>query len=132
MLRLAFPVSTKFRKQERLSSEVVIGKLFKSNLTLFVFPFKIFYLPASELSVSDQVVISVSKRSFKRAVDRNLLKRRIREAYRLNKNLLYKDLDAPFFTFALVYVAKKIMPYQEIESKLKLILTELGANKDIS
>lgn len=129
MLRSAFPVSTKFRKQERLSSEIVIGKLFKSNDTLFTFPFKIFYLIAPEQSVVDQVVISVSKRSFKRAVDRNLLKRRIREAYRLNKCLLYKDSESPFFNFAIVYVAKKILPFQEIDSKLKLILTELGTRK---
>lgn len=130
MLRSAFPVSLTFRKQERLCSEVVIGKLFKSNLTLFVFPFKIFYLAAADISVADQVVITVSKRSFKRAVDRNLLKRRIREAYRLNKRLLFSDLETPFFTFAIVYVAKKIMPYQEIETKLKLILTELASCKD--
>ena len=75
-----------------------------------------------------QILISVPKRNFKRAVDRNLLKRRIREAYRLNKSIL---VDNEKLLIAYIYTAKEILAYAEIEKKLVAGLVKLSA-KDLS
>ena len=78
------------------------------------------------------VGISVPKKSFAKAVDRNTLKRRIREAYRKNKHLLYESLQNKNFHIALmvIYIAKEELPYSEIEKKmvvsLRKIIAEIG------
>ena len=107
-----------FPKSARLSSKKNIDILFTKGITLTSYPFVIKYLPVEDESIaSTQVLFSVSKRNFKKAVDRNIIKRRMREAYRLNKGsavLLSKKL-----ALAYIYTAKKILPFKEIEAKLK-------------
>ena len=75
-----------------------------------------------------QLGISVPKRSFAKAVDRNTLKRRIREAYRKNKHLLYEVLKNKNLSIALmlVYIAKEELPYREIEEKMVVGLHKLA------
>ena len=78
-----------FPKKEKLTSKIIIDRLFKEGESTFKYPFRILFL--SDTSYSEpfpQIVISVSKRNFKHAVDRNRIKRLIREAYRLQKNEL--------------------------------------------
>jgi len=70
-----------------------------------------------------QILISVSNRNFPRAVDRNLIKRRIREAYRTQKEIIQKESKKG--VFALVYTAKSAMPFAEIRSKLFLVLEKI-------
>ncbi|MFM8741460.1 MAG: ribonuclease P protein component [Cytophagales bacterium] len=65
-----------FKKEKRLSSKKQIEELFAKGFYFYLFPFKVVYLPAK--TTVTQVLISVSARSFKKAVDRNLIKRRIR------------------------------------------------------
>lgn len=72
-----------------------------------------------------RVLISVPKRYFKRAVKRNLLKRRIREAWRLNKSLL--AADCPPFDILLTYSMNDVREYREIESALRSILEEVAS-----
>ncbi len=76
-----------FKKSERLSSKKDIQELFNNGSSFYLYPFKVITLPA-DTSKLHQVLFSVPKRLFKRAVDRNLLKRRMREAYRLNNSEL--------------------------------------------
>ena len=105
-----------FRKEERLSREKLIQELFDKGSSFYLFPFKVFFMPNPDREIScHQVVISVSKRNFKRAVDRNLLKRRIREAYRLNKDLLPVQKK---LLIAYIYSVKDILPSIQIQERL--------------
>jgi ribonuclease P protein component len=75
-----------------------------------------------------QFALSVPKKAFKRAVDRNVLRRRIREAYRLNKIDLYRFLENKYsneekrFAFMVLYTAKEEMPYVDIEKGIKKMI----------
>ena len=65
-----------------------------------------------------RILISVPKRSFKRAVKRNLLKRRIRESYRLQKELLPAGMDIAF-----IYVSREVLSFEEVYSSMTAALT---------
>ncbi len=122
----------KFTKAERLCSKKIIDKLFekgsdKTN-SVFCYPFRVVYLqdPAQENALP-QILISVSKRTFKHAVDRNLIKRRIKEAYRLNKEKLHQNFETKPPTYiAFLYIAKEKMDFKEIERKLLVTMKNLA------
>lgn len=117
-----------FKKEERLCSHKLLEKLFHSRSSFLLYPFRVVWLKES-LEVPAQIVISVPKKRFKRAVDRNLLKRRIREAYRLNKGIiLYPFLQEHQFQLLLsiTFVGKEILEYDFIEKKLKAVLEKLA------
>ncbi|MCB2207776.1 MAG: ribonuclease P protein component [Bacteroidetes bacterium] len=120
--------NNKLTKEERLHSKKLIDKLFKEGKSLFSYPFKVIYISVNEESVyPSKLLISVSKRHFKKAVDRNYLKRLVREAYRNNKEPLVsylKTYNKSLF-FGLIYVSETILSYREIERKLILILQRL-------
>ena len=110
-----------FTKAERLKSEKIIKELFTKGSSFYAYPLKLFYIISEELPTS-QVLISVPKKKFKRAVDRNLIKRRIREAYRLNKHLIPSNKA---FYLGFVYIADKQEDYHLIEAKLKNLINRL-------
>ena len=114
-----------FTKAERLCSKVLIDKLVEKGNSFQSFPFKITWLETQEIIMPAQIMISVPKRIFKRAVDRNKLKRRTREAYRKNKMILYDHLNNKKILFMLIYTAKTIADYKEIEEKLIIGLQQL-------
>ena len=117
-----------FKKEERLSSRRVIGELFKSGKALNSGIYRVVWLPLDvQNAFPAQVVISVPKRSFKKAVDRNRIKRLIKEAYRKHKSALYDTLNGKQkkITFIIAYTAKEELPYAEIESKLIITLQRL-------
>ena len=114
-------------KAERLSSKVQIDKLLETGKSFHSGHFKIIWQETSEGSVPAQIVISVPKRLFKKAVDRNRLKRLTREAYRKNKNILYENLNNKKILLMLVYRAKKIVEYIEMEETIIIALKKLSA-----
>lgn len=111
-----------FKKEERLAGEKHIKELFEKGSSFHLYPFRVLTLPNPDSEPKiNRVLISVSKRNFKRAVDRNLIKRRIREAYRTQKDLITGNS----FLLAFVYTAREIEPFQAIKDKLFLVLEKI-------
>jgi ribonuclease P protein component len=103
-----------FPKAERLSKRNTIQELFAKGSSFYIHPFKVLVLTDLEAKSPHQALFSVSKRNFKRAVDRNLVKRRMREAYRFNKPLLP---ESPKLQIAYIYTAKEILDFHQISKK---------------
>ena len=120
-----------FRKSERVCSQRVIDEIFSSGKELRKFPFIAKYILSKQQAQqeSTQIVFSVPKRRAKKAVDRNKLRRQIKEAYRLNKTEFqtYFQKSGTAIAFCLIYTGKEKEQYTFLEEKLKLILKELIA-----
>lgn len=118
------------KKKEILSGQIKINEVFNSGKALFVYPLKIFYNQNEDSTTHESKVlfsVSIPKKIFKRAVDRNLLKRRIREAYRLNKFFLSDNIINDIqLSFMLVYVGKKIESFSKIEKSILQIISLLN------
>jgi ribonuclease P protein component len=112
-----------FRSSERIKSKKIAKELFEEGSSFFVYPFVVRHKLANISQA--QVLISTPKKKLRRAVDRNLTKRRIREAYRINKFLLADFPSSNSIVFSLVYVAGKPLDFHLIEEKLKEVLVEL-------
>ncbi len=115
-----------FSKGERLCSKKTIDKLFLEGKSIFSFPVKIVWLEtALTVNYPVQAAFSVSKRNFRRAVQRNLIKRRMREAYRLNKNVFYNRLCEKQVAVFFIFTAKTISEYSHIETAIKKGMNKL-------
>lgn len=115
------PNTFTFPKKEKLTGTIRIDTLYKEGKSFVVFPLFI-VVRVSHLEDWNKVLISVPKRKYKNATDRNLLKRRIREAYRLNKSILtVSGLDIAFN-----YIAKTKLEYKDIEKKMQLALKKIN------
>lgn len=117
-----------FGKSEKLCRRKLIDQLFGKGNSFLAFPLKVQFL-FTELpeDVPAQVMFSVSKRRFKRAVKRNLLKRRMREAYRLNKHQLHECAQGKSLQMAIafIYIGDSILDYHSIEKGMKKALIKL-------
>ncbi|MEX2514053.1 MAG: ribonuclease P protein component [Cyclobacteriaceae bacterium] len=114
----------KFSKNERLHSKKLIKELFDKGSSFFLYPFKVFYLKPTGLE-TNQVLISVTKKKVKKAVNRNYVKRRVKEVYRLNKHLVVPD-DGKKKLIGLIYVSSDLMDFRQIQPIVQKILIRLS------
>ena len=119
-----------FKKGERLKSRKVIGQLFKSGKSIGAFPLRLFWIkvdtPRSMYPI--QFALSIPKRKFAKAVDRNALKRKVREAYRLHKSEFYAALEGEEgqVAFMVIYIAKEAQPSQQIHRAMRKLARKFG------
>ena len=119
---------TALPKSERLCSLGALRRLFDEGRSGFVYPFRYTYLTEESTSPSVEVLFSVPKRNHKRANRRNLLRRRTKEAYRLQKQLLWQSAETQGVAvdMALVYSTKEVLSYKTIENAIRRILEEVA------
>mgnify|MGYP001813632396 CR=1 FL=1 len=114
-------MDTSYSNKEKLKSKKLIEKMFVEGRSVSAFPLRLVYL---ETPFNDGVTIktgvSVSKRHFKRAVDRNRIKRLMREAYRLNKPLYFNNFSTQC-AFMILYIGNEKPTLKQIEAKMNLL-----------
>ncbi len=106
-----------YPKYEKLKSRKLIDLLFSEGKSVAKYPLRLVYLP-TDFGEAGHIKfgVSVSKKYFKKAVDRNYFKRVLRETYRLNKQLLHDNITHPY-AFMLLYQSKDRLDYHEINQK---------------
>ncbi len=118
-----------YPKAERLKSRKLIGRLFSSGKSIGNFPLRVLYEMDNEVAETLQAGVTVSSRSFKKAVHRNRVKRILREAYRLHKAELKEQLETSgckLFLF-IIYTGKELPELEEIQLKMKQVLQKIAA-----
>lgn len=122
----------KFPKKEKLKSKKLIESLFTEGKAVSKYPFKLVYLKTEFTEeVKIQAGVSVPKRNFKRAVDRNRIKRLMRESYRLNKHLIFNNIEVSY-AFMFLYLGKDIPKnYDEVNKSMMKLMQKFIENTAI-
>jgi len=112
-----------FKKAERLKSRKIIGKLFSDGQSFGMYPLRLVWLEMHEVQGDFPIKFSLSvpKRAFPKAVDRNRLRRLVRESWRLNKFWLYERIEdeGKQYAFMVIYTAKEPMDLGKIEDSMR-------------
>lgn len=116
-------------KAERLHRKTVVDQMFTGGISksFSVFPLRVVYMPVQEQETAVSILISVSKKRFKRAVKRNRVKRQIREAYRKNKQELFGMCEqrGQQMAVAFIYLSDELIPSTMMEEKMKVLLARM-------
>ncbi len=115
-----------FKKSERLCSKIRIADLFANGNSFAVYPFRVVWkITSEERKFPVQVAFSVAKRKIRKAVKRNLLKRRIRESYRHHKACLYEKLGDVSVDMMIIYLSSEVKDYQTIDTAMDKLFEKL-------
>ena len=121
-----------FNKKQKLKSKTLIDKLFAEGNSVRTYPLRLVFTPLHlNNGTSTKVGVSVSKRNFKRAVDRNRIKRLMREAYRLNKAEYLGNILTPH-AFMILYIGKEMPTLQQLEKKMTVLFNKIANNSETS
>jgi len=118
-----------FKKGERLCSKKQIEKLFSEGVSFLAYPLKVVYVPTDfSGSFPARVAFAVPAKKFRKATERNLIKRRMREAYRLNKYLLHSTGLHSSRVVMFIYIGKEMLDFHSIEKAVKRSLSLIIKN----
>jgi ribonuclease P protein component len=118
-----------FCKEERLCNKRHIFLLQREAQVFFQYPFTVKWMEVPSIEDSSvRILTAVPKRNFKKAVDRNAVKRLIKEAFRLNKEIVLNSTvqHNKNIIIMLLYSGKKIVAFKEVETKIVLILQQIA------
>lgn len=116
----------RFSKTQRVFLKQDVAFLFGHGQTFLVFPYKIVLAEKEKSDFPLKILISVPKNKFKHAVDRNKIKRRTREAFRLNSKMIEKLFSSEKSYFAgMIYIHDKLLDYEIVEKSMQKILKKI-------
>lgn len=113
-------MSLSYPKHEKLKSRKLIEKLFLEGNSITIFPLTLIFLQAGN---RNKIGVSVSKKNFRKAVERNKIKRLLREAFRHNKYLLI-DNNVEGYAFMILYISKDLPDYKSVNNNMKQLFTK--------
>lgn len=119
-------------KAEKLCSTAAVSRMFAAGHSFIVYPLRVVYIdnpkPLSQQAPAVRFMITIPKKRVRRAVKRVLLRRRVREAYRLNRNLITPALDSCGLhaDMAFIYLDSTPAPYSKIEERMQEALTRVA------
>jgi ribonuclease P protein component len=107
-----------YSKKDKLKSKKLIEQLFTKGQSVSAFPLRLVFIPTTfDDEVAAKTGVSVSKRHFKTAVDRNRIKRLMRESYRLNKAVYFNNITTQY-AFMILYIGKDIPTLTHVETRM--------------
>ncbi|OEK06032.1 ribonuclease P protein component [Flavivirga aquatica] len=113
-------------KKEKLKSRKLIDKMFSEGQSVSAFPLRLVFLQTTfNNGVTTKTGVSVSKRNFKTAVDRNRIKRLLRESFRLNKSKYLNNMATPY-AFMILYIGKDKPTLTQVETRMKLLFEKFS------
>lgn len=111
-----------FPKIEKLKSKILVEKLFDEGKSITVFPLRLIFLNTRfNEPVKTKCGVSVGKRNFKNAVDRNSVKRLVREAYRLNKGFYFNNITTQY-ALMILYIGNEKPTFEQTNKAMKQLL----------
>ena len=118
-----------FPKKQRLCNETIIKEMFSDGKSFATSTIRlVWFKDSKEDKIAIKSIIVVPKKKIKLAVKRNIVRRRMKEAYRMNKNILENILKINdlHLSIAIIYQKEKIVPYKTVSQEIKLILERLS------
>ena len=117
-------MNSKFSNKEKLKSKKLIDQLFNEGNSISAHPLRLVFIKTHfDDAIKLKVGVSVSKRNFKKAVDRNRIKRLLREAYRLNKGLYFNNITTQY-AFMILYIGTDMPDFKSLDTKIKLLFEQ--------
>lgn len=120
-----------YPKNEKLKSRTTIDRMFTEGKTVSKYPLRLVYIPLENIEdVPLKMGVSVSKKHFKKAHDRNYFKRVLRETYRHHKHIIINRLDKPY-AFMFFYQTKDRLSFEEINTKTIQLFEKFAAQEQL-
>ncbi|MEM6515334.1 MAG: ribonuclease P protein component [Bacteroidota bacterium] len=123
-------MSFKYNKKNKLKSKKLIDALFSEGKSVVAFPLRMVFLKLDDDAHLSKIGVSVSKRNFKKAVDRNRIKRLLRECYRLNQNVIFNN-SSTAYALMILYLGKDMLNYHAMDKKMKQLFDKFEKSESL-